>query len=107
MCAPGTSAGPAELYQKPCSAGSAASRAERVEPAQERSARKVVGAGGGDMGVLMIGAPGAGKGTQGALIAAHFDIPRVLVGDLLRDHVAPRTDLGLARGWHPGRGEHG
>ena len=57
------------------------------------------------MRILMIGPPGAGKGTQGALIAAHFDIPRVVVGDLLRDHVARRTDLGRAVDGHLGRGE--
>ena len=40
------------------------------------------------MRVLMIAPPGAGKGTQGALIAAHFDIPHIATGELLRDHVA-------------------
>jgi adenylate kinase family enzyme len=30
--------------------------------------------------VLMIAPPGAGKGTQGALIAAHFDIPHIATG---------------------------
>src|SRR5690349_24127634 len=46
--------------------------------------------------VLMIAPPGAGKGTQGALIAAHFGIPHIATGELLRDHVARRTGLGLA-----------
>src|SRR5258706_15018157 len=46
------------------------------------------------MRVLMIAPPGAGKGTQGALIAAHFGIPHIATGELLRDHVARRTDLG-------------
>jgi len=55
------------------------------------------------MRVVMIGPPGSGKGTQGALIAAHFDIPRIVVGDLLRDHVARRTDLGQVVHRHPGR----
>ncbi len=48
------------------------------------------------MRVLMIAPPGAGKGTHGALIAAHFGIPHIATGDLLRDHVARRTGLGLA-----------
>jgi adenylate kinase len=48
------------------------------------------------MRVLMIAPPGAGKGTQGALIAAHFSIPHIATGELLRDHVARRTSLGLA-----------
>ena len=57
------------------------------------------------MRVLMIAPPGAGKGTQGALIAAHFGIPRIATGDLLRDHVARRTDLGLAVQGYLDRGE--
>ncbi len=46
------------------------------------------------MKVLMIAPPGAGKGTQGVVIAAHFDIPHIATGDLLRDHVSRQTDLG-------------
>jgi adenylate kinase len=55
--------------------------------------------------VLMIAPPGAGKGTQGALIAAHFDVPHIATGDLLRDHVAQRTELGRAVQRHLDRGE--
>jgi adenylate kinase len=44
--------------------------------------------------VLLIAPPGAGKGTQGALIAAHFGTSHIATGDLLRDHVARRTELG-------------
>jgi adenylate kinase len=55
--------------------------------------------------VLMIAPPGAGKGTQGALIAAHFNIPHIATGDLLRDHVARRTDLGRRVQQHLDRGE--
>jgi adenylate kinase len=57
------------------------------------------------MRVLMIGPPGAGKGTQGALIAAHFDVPRIVMGDVLRDHVARRTEIGRAARAHLDRGE--
>lgn len=46
------------------------------------------------MKVLLIAPPGAGKGTQGEVIARHFDIPHVATGDLLRDHVARDTELG-------------
>ena len=48
------------------------------------------------MRVLMIAPPGAGKGTQGALIAAHFGIAHIATGELLREHVARRTTLGMA-----------
>jgi adenylate kinase len=44
--------------------------------------------------ILLIAPPGAGKGTQGALIATHFGIPHIATGDLLRDHVARGTELG-------------
>ena len=57
------------------------------------------------MRVLMIAPPGAGKGTQGALIAAHFNIPHIATGDLLRDHVAQRTELGRAVQHHLDRGD--
>src|SRR3984885_7012402 len=57
------------------------------------------------MRVLMIAPPGAGKGTQGALIAGHFDIPHIATGELLRDHVARRTGLGLAVQEYLDRGE--
>ena len=57
------------------------------------------------MRVLMIAPPGAGKGTQGALIAAHFDIPHIATGELLRNHVARRTALGQAVQAYLDRGE--
>src|SRR6202162_2635967 len=57
------------------------------------------------MRVLMIAPPGAGKGTQGALIAAHFDVRHIATGDLLRDHVVRRTVLGQAVQEYLDRGE--
>jgi adenylate kinase len=57
------------------------------------------------MRILMIAPPGAGKGTQGALIAAHFGIPHIATGDLLRDHVARSTELGRTVRRHIDRGE--
>jgi adenylate kinase len=57
------------------------------------------------MRVLLVAPPGAGKGTQGALIATHFGIPHIATGDLLRDHVAHGTELGRAVQDHLNRGE--
>jgi adenylate kinase len=57
------------------------------------------------MRVLMIAPPGAGKGTQSELIAARFGIPHIATGELLRDHVARRTGLGLAVQEYLDRGE--
>jgi adenylate kinase len=57
------------------------------------------------MRVLMVAPPGAGKGTQGAIIAAHFDAPHIATGDLLREHVARDTELGRAVKERLDRGE--
>src|ERR1035437_6911929 len=57
------------------------------------------------MRVLMIAPPGAGKGTQGALIGAHFGIPHIATGELLRDHVARQTALGQTVQEYLDRGE--
>jgi adenylate kinase len=57
------------------------------------------------MRVLMVAPPGAGKGTQGALIAAHFDSLHIATGDLLRDHVARETNLGRQVKQHLDSGE--
>ncbi len=46
------------------------------------------------MNLILFGPPGAGKGTQGALLARHFDIPRISTGDLLRDAVRAGSGLG-------------
>jgi adenylate kinase len=44
--------------------------------------------------VLLIGAPGAGKGTQAAHIARHFGLTHISSGDLLRKHVREETTIG-------------
>jgi adenylate kinase len=44
--------------------------------------------------ILLIGAPGVGKGTQAKAIVAAWGIPQISTGDLLRDNVARKTDLG-------------
>lgn len=48
------------------------------------------------MRVLMIGAPGAGKGTQAVRIAEAFGIAHISSGDLLRDHIKRETTIGRA-----------
>ena len=44
--------------------------------------------------VVLLGAPGAGKGTQAKLIAGHYGIPHISTGDILRENVARSTELG-------------
>ncbi|MFG2040137.1 adenylate kinase [Dactylosporangium sp. NPDC048998] len=57
------------------------------------------------MRVLMVAPPGAGKGTQGAVIAEHFRIRHVAMGDLLRRHVVEGTELGRRVRGHLDRGD--
>jgi adenylate kinase len=44
--------------------------------------------------LVLLGAPGAGKGTQAKAIVEAYGIPQVSTGDLLRDHVSRGTELG-------------
>ena len=46
--------------------------------------------------VLMLGAPGSGKGTQGARLAERYGVPHLSSGELLRAHVRAGTELGRA-----------
>lgn len=47
------------------------------------------------MYVLMLGAPGSGKGTQGKLLAQHLGIPQISTGDLLRAAIRDGKPLGV------------
>lgn len=44
--------------------------------------------------IVLLGPPGAGKGTQAGLLARHLDIPHLASGDLLREHRSMGTELG-------------
>lgn len=45
--------------------------------------------------LLLIGPPGAGKGTQATILAETFGIPAISTGDMFRANVANKTELGL------------
>jgi len=56
--------------------------------------------------LLIIGPPGAGKGTQAALLAESFGIPAISTGDIFRYNVKNETELGLKAKAFMDRGEY-
>jgi adenylate kinase len=58
------------------------------------------------MRLILMGAPGAGKGTQAALLAEHFAIPAVSTGDIFRANVSHRTALGVEAKRYMDAGEY-
>ena len=46
------------------------------------------------MRVVLVGPPGAGKGTQAQFLASHLSIPKISTGDIFRDNVSHGTKLG-------------
>jgi adenylate kinase len=69
------------------------------ESANETARNKSIGP------LILLGPPGAGKGTQSKKIADLYGIPQISTGDLLRDHVARGTKLGLEAKAIMARGE--
>lgn len=57
------------------------------------------------MRMLLIGAPGSGKGTQAVAIAVRFGITHISSGDLLRKHVTEGTSIGRAAKEYLARGD--
>lgn len=47
------------------------------------------------MRIMLLGAPGAGKGTQAKFLTEHFHIPQISTGDMLRAAANSKTELGL------------
>jgi adenylate kinase len=57
------------------------------------------------MRLLLIGAPGAGKGTQAVRLAEHFGITHISSGDLLRRHISEGSAIGRAAQLYVARGD--
>jgi adenylate kinase len=55
--------------------------------------------------LILLGAPGVGKGTQGQRIAEHYGIPKISTGDMFREMAAAGTALGLRAKEYFTRGE--
>ena len=47
------------------------------------------------MKIILLGAPGSGKGTQAKFISQHLGIPHISTGDIFRDNIKRKTELGL------------
>jgi len=58
------------------------------------------------MRVVLMGPPGAGKGTQAVIVAQHLAVPHVSTGDILRANVAGGTPLGLEAQKYMDAGEY-
>ena len=56
--------------------------------------------------LLLIGPPGAGKGTQASLLAQYFGIPAISTGDIFRENVKNETQLGVEAKGYMDRGEY-
>jgi adenylate kinase len=57
------------------------------------------------MKLIMLGAPGAGKGTISEMVQKKYAIPQISTGDLLREAVKNKTNLGLSAKQFMDRGE--
>jgi adenylate kinase len=58
------------------------------------------------MRLIIMGPPGAGKGTQAKFIAEHFEIPAISTGDIFRQNVSEGTELGVEAKRYMDAGEY-
>lgn len=56
-------------------------------------------------GIVLLGAPGAGKGTQAVLLAKDLNVAHISSGDLFRDNIKGQTELGMLAKQYIDRGE--
>src|SRR3954467_2776822 len=58
-----------------------------------------------ELNLILLGPPGAGKGTQASRLTEDFGLPYIGTGDLLREHKRQETDLGPQAQGHQGKGK--
>ena len=76
-----------EKQTQPAGSRSDTSTTAAQKPARRRKATK-------SMCLILLGAPGAGKGTQAATLVKEFGVAHIATGDLFRENVAKGTELG-------------
>ena len=47
-----------------------------------------------NMRIILLGAPGAGKGTQAVILSEKYNIPHISTGDIFRSNIKNNTELG-------------
>ncbi len=57
------------------------------------------------MNIILLGPPGAGKGTQAKKISKYYSLPHISTGDILRENISNTTPLGLRAKSYMSRGE--
>jgi len=57
------------------------------------------------MNIILLGPPGAGKGTQAKKIAENYKVPHISTGDILRENISNNTPLGIKARSYMSRGE--
>ena len=57
------------------------------------------------MNIILLGPPGAGKGTQAKKISERFSLPHISTGDMLRDNISRNTALGIKASSYMDKGE--
>jgi adenylate kinase len=58
------------------------------------------------MRIVLMGPPGAGKGTQAVVVAERLGIPHISTGEIFRSHLSQGTPLGIAAGMYMERGNY-
>lgn len=58
-----------------------------------------------ELNLVLVGPPGAGKGTQASRLVKDFDLPFIATGDILRQNVADGTELGVQAKQYMDKGE--